>query len=235
MSAKEICQGFFAAAAMIVFFMGTCSAENSQVQAALSTKTFQLRKAWENYVKDSGSHAFKMSGTGAEEEISGSGVLTHSDLTPVIFEKGDAFQKVAAISGNLVVNGQAMSYALSDTWYYDRAYNLLGSKSEDGEYAVASDFKMPEVARLNDKGVLYTMKTYKDSTKSTVSGNITAYFVLEPETASTALFKIVEEKKDASGRFEAKTTETIRVTPDGKLTLVSQSAMTPEGTLTIAY
>lgn len=221
-------------AGVIAVFLAACSGERLSVELETSSETFQMRAAWENYVKQSGSYPFKISGASSGVALSGSGTSFNGALTPDAFEGSRALRKVAAIKGEMAVGGKAVPYDISDTYYFDMGFNLLGNKSNE-EYAVVSKFMLPQTARVNDTGVLYTKNAYKDSSRSALLGTVTGTFVLEPDTTTTALLKIVDEKRDISGKTTAKLTEIVRVTPDGAVAPVSQSAANPDGTINITF
>lgn len=200
-----------------------------------STDTFQLRAAYVNYLTDTRSAPFTVSGTVEGINVTGSGTTTQGGLTNTTFERLPALQKVSVVTATLSANGQSLPLSATTTTYVDSNYNPLGSDGADYE-VVSGSVTIPTTAKVNDAGVWYSSTLYSSSAKTSRSGTATVSFVMEPDTASTALLKILRIEKDPSGITTSSSSISFRMTPSGSLTRLSETEVAPDGTaLTIKY
>lgn len=199
-----------------------------------SVETFQVKSAYVNYVNDSRSLPFTISGTASGVSVTGSGTVTQSTLTNTTFEGLPVLQKVTTMTGKVVGNGVSVPLSTTATSYLDSNYALKGSSSD--EYlVVTSGGNIPATAKVNDTGNLYNANRYTTSSKTTLLGTTAVSYVLEPETASTALLKLVQVNKNTAGTVTTNSTLTFRITPAGGLTRLSESAVSGTTSLTITY
>lgn len=200
-----------------------------------STEAFQLRTAYVNQLTDTRSAPFTVSGIFDDVNVTGSGTVTEGALTSTSFERQSALQKVTVITGSLNANGRTIPLSSSSIGYVDLNYNPLGSFGDEYE-VVNSSVTIPVTARVNSTGVWYTSTLYATSAKSRVEGTATVSYVLEPDTATTALLKIIRIDKDTSGSTTFTNTATFRMTPSGTLTRISETAVWSSGSvLNIVY
>jgi len=199
-----------------------------------STDTYQLRTAYVNYMTDTRSSPFTASGTVQGVNVTGSGSFTQGALTNTTFENQAALQKVSTVTASLNANGQTLPLSTSSTTYVDSNYNLLGASGTDYE-VVSGSVTIPSTAQVNDTGVWYSSTRYATSTKATRRGTASVSYVLEPDTASSALLKLIRIEKDTTGTTTSTSTLSFRMTPGGGLTRLSESTLTSTGTLTITY
>jgi hypothetical protein len=199
-----------------------------------SSETFQLRTAYVNYVKETRSLPFTVTGTSSGTKFTGSGTATQGALTSATFESQAAQQKTSTISGSITVNGVTQPISSSSTTYVDSNYNPLGSSGSDYS-VVTGSASIPNTARVNDTGTWYSTIRYASSTKAILRGTETVSYVLEPDTASTALLKIIISKKDTSNNLTSSTTVTFRIKPDGTLTRISESNVEGSTSLILTF
>lgn len=200
----------------------------------VSTETFQLRTAYVNYITDTRSLPFTVSGTVSGTTVTGSGTLTSGTLASTTFENQPALAKTTTVTGTLSASGQTAPLATTTTAYVDSNYNPLGFNATDYTVITGSS-AIPTTARINDTATWYSAIRYSSSSKTLRRGTTTASFVLEPDTASTALLKIIEIQKDTSNAVTSTATTTFRMTPAGALTRLSESVIQGTTTLTLAY
>jgi hypothetical protein len=199
-----------------------------------STETFQLRTAYVNYVTETRSLPFTVTGTTSGYSVTGSGTATQGSLTSATFESQAAQQKTTTVTGSITANGTNVPLSSSSTTYVDSNYNPLGSN--DTDYTVVnSGASIPATARVNDTGTWYSTIRYASSTKATQRGTGTVSYVLEPDTASTALLKIILVERDNSSNETYRSAVTFRMTPAGALTRISESAVEDSTSLTLSY
>jgi len=204
-------------------------------QPAVSAEPFQLKKAWENYVTEVHAFPVRISGSNNGADVSGSATIMRGELTPVMFEGFGALRKVTTFAGRLTANGHAVPIAMSTSDFYDYGYHPLGS-SYCLEYVVVKMSAIPVTAYVNEKAALYAADVYTDSSKRFLTGTETVAFALEPDSASTAILRLITVRKDVSGNVIMMATETYRMTRDGVLTPLSDRSVEPNGNvLTATY
>jgi hypothetical protein len=212
-----------------------CGGGGGSSTPATSTDSYQLRTAYVNYLRDTRSAPFTVSGTVQGINVTGSGSATQGALTSTTFENQTALQKVSVVTGTLSANGQTLPLSSSSTTYVDSNYNPLGSSGTDYE-VISGSVTIPTTAKVNDTGVWYSSTLYATSAKTTRRGTASVSYVLEPDTTSTALLKIIRVEKDTSGTTSSSSIISFRMTPAGSLTRLSESELMPNGTaLTITY
>jgi hypothetical protein len=226
----------------IPFFVAACGGGGGGSTAPVSTppvtstETFQLQKAYVNYVIDSSSRSFSISGVSGGKSLSGTGRVTSGSLASATFEGQSVLAKTKVETGTEIIDGTSIPFSYSSTTYVDSAYKLVGGIGS--EYIVVTSFSMPsDLSKVNATGSFYSATRYTNSTKSSVIGTRTATYALEPDTASTALLKYILVNKDSSGNTTSTGTDVFRVTPSGALTPISESfTLTSSGeTITITY
>lgn len=200
-----------------------------------STETFQLRTAWVNYVTDSRSMPFSLSGTISGVNVTGSGTVTQGSLSSTTFESQSALQKTTTVTGSISANGSTIPLSTSSTNYVDTSYNPLGSNDGTDYTVVNNGAAIPTTGRVNDTGTWYSSVRYTSSAKTTRRGTDAVSFVLEPDTASTALLKIINIERDTSNTVTSTSTVTFRMTPGGSLTRLSESTLQGTTSLNITY
>lgn len=90
-----------------------------------STETFQLRTAYVNYVTETRSLPFTVTGTSSGYSVTGSGTATQGSLTSTTFESQAALQKTTTVTGSITANGVTTPLSSSNTTYVDSNYNPL--------------------------------------------------------------------------------------------------------------
>ncbi len=199
-----------------------------------STDTFQVRTAYVNYVTETRSLPFTVTGTTSGNTVTGSGTATQGALTSATFESQAAQQKTTTVTGSITANGTTIPLSSSSTTYVDSNYNPLGS--DDTDYTVVnSGASIPATARVNDTGTWYSTIRYTSSTKAIRRGTGSVSYVLEPDTASTALLKIILTERDNANSETSRSTATFRITPSGALTRISESFIEGSTSLTLSY
>lgn len=229
---------FYSLALTLVFALSACGGGggggSTSTAPVTSTETFQLRTAYVNYVTETRSLPFKVTGTSSGYSVSGSGTATQGALTSATFESKAAQQKTTTVTGSITANGTTSPLSSSSTDYVDSNYNPLGEIGS--EYSVVnSGISIPTTARVNDTGILYTSNRYTSSSKTTLLGTSTVSYVLEPDTAATALFKVISTEKDTLNKQTSVSTVTFRITAAGALTRISETYVEGTTTLTLTY
>lgn len=199
-----------------------------------STETFQVKAAYVNYINKVGSYPLTVSGTSSGSNVTGSGTLTLSTPSNGSFESSPVLQKNSAITYTIIANGVSANGGSASSAYVDSNYQPKGSSGT--EYAVVtSNITIPVTGRVGDSGTWFTENRYANSTKTSLLGTTTTSYVLEADTATTALFKIISEEKNNSGTTTFSSIETYRITPAGAITAVSATASASPTFLTFTF
>jgi hypothetical protein len=228
---KKCCAGV-----LLTVLLAACGGGGggSSFTPVTSTETFQLRTAWVNYLTDSRSLPFTVSGTSSGIRITGSGTLTQGGLSAGVFEGVSAIQKTSVVTGSITSNGTTAALSTSTTEFVDSDYYPLGSSGY--EYTVVNGTAtIPQTAMVNDTGTLFTENRYQTSAKAALLGTNTMTYIVEPDSATTALLKLIEVEKSTAGTTTGTTTITYRMTPSGGLTRLSEVYSDSTDTLTITY
>lgn len=199
-----------------------------------STETFQLKTAYLNTFTVPNPKLFTISGTTSGSFVSGSGTETDSTFSVTTFEGIDCYKQVTTATGTISVNGTTVPYGSTSTSYYDSYHNYLGSSGKEYTLPIGTMY-LPQTAKVNDTGVALTETIYPSSSKSYSIGTYTHSFSLEPDTATTALLKLITIEKDTSNTVVSTSTSTYRLTPSGSITRLYETYVTSTDNLRIAY
>jgi hypothetical protein len=206
----------------------------SSSPSTASTSDYQLRQAWVNYVMQSDSRSFVISGSINAVPVTGSGTATQSSLSASSFEGRPALIKSMTVTGSFTGAGQTFPYGSTSSGYFDSNYLPMGASGQ--EYIVVTGTPtIPQIAKVNDTGTLYVANRYTTSQKSSSVGTVTVSYVLQADTADTALLKVISTEKTTLGTTESTAIGTYRVTPAGGLTKLKEEYQQGSAALTLTY
>jgi hypothetical protein len=217
---------------IVVYFLSGCGGGGSSTPTA-SVDSFPLKQAYTGYVQNSGSQNVTISGTYAGVAVSGTGRVTRGNVTSAAFEGKSALSKSITFSGSIAVNGQSVPISTTSTTYVDANYNPLGVSGD--EYYVAKSSSIPQTAKINDTANIISYARYSTQQKSSILGETLVSYVMEPDTASTAILKIISTDRNNSGTTLSTSTVTLRVTTSGQITFVSETLAQTNVSLTLTY
>lgn len=200
-----------------------------------STETFQVRTALTNYLTSTATYNGTVSGTYSSYPVSGSFVVTQGNLGAGTFEGQSALSKSTTATGSFVVNGTTVPSAVTTTMYFDSNYVPLGETGGTDYEVVTGAVVIPTTARVGDTGNLYSVRRYSSSTKTVTRGTTQVSYVLEPDTASTAIFKMIQVEKDNSNTTTSTATISFQITPSGGITRKQETLAESGVALTITY
>jgi hypothetical protein len=115
----------------------------------------------------------------------------------------------------------AASSATSFTSYYDTNYIPLGFNSVGvyGVYLTAPVF--PASVIVGNTGIIGTVTLYTDSTKTTGNGREDLSYVIEPDTASTAIVNVISKLYNATPALIATEQNRFSIATTGALVPIS--------------
>ena len=224
--------------ATVVFtLLSACGGGGGGVSGPVaSTESFPLRTVWANLLTTPSTNKVTVSGTNKNGgAITGSGTNTISGLSAGTFEGMPAQKQTQTTAVSLVSNGETIPVNDSfDTWV-GSDYAPKGESSVSSNYVVVTAASLSSAARVNDTGTAYTANLYADSTKAVLRGTRTASYVLEADTASTALLSLIFEDKNTSNVTTNKSTQQLRITTTGTFTRIKETIVEGGSTLIISY
>lgn len=201
---------------------------------AVSTETYQTWTAWVNTLNESGTRSFSISGTSNGLSVTGSGTATFGALNATTFDGKSALGKTTVLTGTVSVNGQSSPYGGTSTGYVDSNYRPLGTQADE-YWVVTGTPTIPQTARVNDAGTMYTANRYANSTKATLLGTATVTYAVQPDSGSTALLRILVTQKTPGGTTTMTGISTYRMTPAGGMTRLTEEVQSGATALTLRY
>jgi hypothetical protein len=114
------------------------------------------------------------------------------------------------------------------TAYYDTNYTPLGFNS-NGVYSVYLLLPPPSIPAsimVGDTGTIGTTADFTDSSKITPAGKTVVSYVVEPDTASTAIVNLIFKTSDILGNLTSTEQDRYRISSTGALTPVSKDTLT---------
>lgn len=110
--------------------------------------------------------------------------------------------------------------------YYDTDYTPLGFSSV-GVYSVyLPPLSIPTSIMVGDTGTIGTTADFKDSSKIAPVGKTVVSYVVEPDTASTAIVNLIFKTSDILGNLTSTEQDRYRISSTGALTPVSKDTLT---------
>jgi hypothetical protein len=229
-----------AASALAVVLAGCGGGGSDSGGPPPAAVTIPLSSAIANYVNQARSATVTVSGsvTAAGQTLPVSGSAAWSESTgPGTFEGQAALRKNMTINGSLSVAGQSAPFSDVSQAYFDPNYRPLGATSTSGYCVTTSSSAIPATARVGDTGPWFAQTCYTSSAKLSTTGTATTAYVIEPETAATAVLKLLVTTT-VNGQSVA-SHSTFRVGTDGAITrLQDHAALQVDGdslSLTITY
>lgn len=200
-----------------------------------STETFQVRTALTNYLINTATYTGTVSGTYSTYPLTGTFIVTQGNLGAGTFEGHSALSKATTASGSFIVNGTTIPSAVTTTTYFDSNYVPLGTTGGTDYEVVTGAVTIPTTARVGDTANLYSVNRYSSSTKTSQRGTTQVSYVLEPDTASTAIFKMIQVEKDNSNTTTSTSTVSFIITPTGGITRKKETTTESGVAITITY
>jgi hypothetical protein len=169
---------------------------------------------------------FTVSGT-----CSGTASIASSTPIPATFE---------AVSGVSVANTEIINFTNcspsingTSTDYYDSNYVPLGTIVAGGNYSVfVTPPNIPVSVKVGDAGTIGTRNNYTDSTKIGIDGQDVFSYVVEPDTANTAIVNLIDKSYNSSAVLTSTEQDRYRIAADGTLTPVLDDLQFANGSTT---
>ena len=200
--------------------LAACGGGGSSAPAGptVSTLSFPLKSAYASLLATGYSKTYAVSGT-----CNGSATETLSAATGgASFEGASGVLSTNQTLTITFTNCTPASSAATATGYYDSNYVPLGSSIPGTSYRVyAPGLTIPSSVAVGSTGTIGTANNYSSSTKATSVGQTSLSYVVEADTANTAIVNLIARTFDASGRLTSTEQDRFRISATGPLTPVS--------------
>lgn len=177
-----------------------------------STLSFPLQSAYAAAVATGFSRSFTVSGT-----CSGTATEARSAASGgASFEGATGLLSTAETLSINFSNCTPASSAATATSYYDSNYTLLGTSIVGSLYRVYSPgISIPTSVTVGSTGTLGTSTNYSSSSKASVLGQSTLSYVVEPDTATTAIVNLIARTYDSGGHLTSTEQDRYRIATTG--------------------
>ena len=141
--------------------------------------------------------------------------------TVATFEGKPALSAAEAVSESFS-NCTPASSITTTTRYFDSSYMPVGFSVQGSSYGVyTSTPSIPAAAKVGDKAAFGNVDIYTDASKTTKSGYAQLSYVIEAESASSAIANLIELQFDAKNVLIVTVNNRYRVKADNSLALLS--------------
>jgi hypothetical protein len=190
-----------------------------------STLTFPLATANANLINNGYTLHLSVTGTqvvnGTSYGVTGSVTLTQSTPTVSTFEGQAALLNTQSMTGTLTVLSVSVPFASSAQIYSTTNYAPLGEISSGSYYVMQGTPTIPLTGKVGDAAVIGIYNVYTDSTKIVLLGTANIHYVIEADTANTAIINLIEDDYDISNAVIASTQNRWKMNSSGNVTFVS--------------
>ena len=193
-----------------------------------STNSFDISAGYKRISQSGFTKNLNVSGT-----CTGSFSLTNAPATtPTTFESAAAFSG-NSVSSLTLSNCTPASNVATSTRYFDSTYAPLGYSSFGGNYGVwANPAVLPTSAKVGDVAIVGIINLFSNSSKSFITGRQEISYVIEADTATTAIANLISKHYNASNTLTGTEQDRYRVAADGSLTLISMDIQNANGSTT---
>jgi hypothetical protein len=194
-----------------------------------STLSFPIASAWGAMIANGMTETFTISGT-CSGTIS---LAAAAALGGATFEGVAGRLSAVQTTTGTLTNCTPASLASTKTVYYDSNYIPLGENTVDGDYGVyQTPPTVPPTALVGATGVVGTMTYYTDSSKSVSAGTQVTSYVMEADTASTAILNLVSKNYNVANVLTFTEQDRYRVTSTGAAVIISIDSQYANGSTT---
>ncbi len=201
-----------------------------------STSSFNILAAYVSTFTSTSVNPFSITGATGTTPITGSGTATVGSVSNGSFEGNAALRRSTTVTGSFSANGQTVPLNSTSVSWTDSNYVPLGSV--DDEYTVINGKPtLPIAARVGDTGPVYTANRFTSSAKTTPLGTVTSTYVVEVDTASTALVTMINTYRNTSNATTKIATAQFRITTTNNFTRLKETLLDYSNNLnlTLAY
>lgn len=179
-----------------------------------STNAFNVLSGWQALTAAGWSKTFAVSGT-----CTGSIALNDGPVNTATTFEGSAALSGTAVTNITFTNCTPSSISSTETRYTDSNYIPRGYLVQGGDYGVyATTPAIPTSVHVGDTGIVGTVSRYTDSTKTTPDGRQDVSYVIEADTATTAILNVISKVYDKNSVLIVTEQDRYQVAANGALT-----------------
>ena len=227
------CIGLFLIAMLVTACGGGGGSGGGGVAAGpvASASSFSMTTVMADQINNGYTENFTVTGTqivgGITFNVTGNGTITVAPAVNAVFEGQAALQNTGTISATLTVNG--ISAPLSETSQSFSTTNYVPLGESNGEYWVMQGAPViPATVNVGNTGTIGTYTRYSDSGKATVLGTAQISYVVEADTATSAVVNIILREFDNTNTLLLTDQDRWRIDTLGNLAWVSETASAPD-------
>ncbi len=197
----------------------------------VSASSFSMPAVLADQVNNGYTQNFSISGTqvvgGTTFNVTGTGTITVAPASNAVFEGQVALQNSSTTTVTLTVNGiTAPPVTETSQSFSTTSYAPLGMSN--GEYWVVQGVPViPATVKVGDTGVIGTYTRYTDNTKTSVLGTAQASYVVEADTATSAVINLILREFDNASVVELTDQIRWRIDTLGNVAWQSETATGP--------
>lgn len=210
---------------------GSGGASGGNTGPVASANTFPFATMNANMINNGYSLSGTISGAlalnGNNYPLTGAYSLSVSAATAATFEGQASLVQTGTITGSETLNNQTFSINGTSLSYSTTNYAPLGSSDGSSYEVMQGTAIIPATVKVGDTAQVGTYTMYADSTKAAIVGTDKASYVIEADTASTAIVNLVSQQYDTGGTLTQTTQERWRIDAGGNPTFVSVTASGP--------
>lgn len=212
-------------------FITACGGGGGGTGTETSTQKFNLLAAYTSEFEKNTFHRFTATGDGG---LTGAGTVTRGVATSGIFEGKSALQRTVVVTGNLNINGVVTPLnSVTVQWANN---SLLPAGSVGDEYSVVfGAVNIPNEIIVGDTGILFSSNRYSNSSKTIQLGTVVSSYVVEADTATSAMVTIINTHRSISNQLQHTTTEKLKITADNKITRINQTYLSDDLSFMIRF
>ena len=184
--------------------------------------TFPLAQAVANSLSSERVIDYDLSGNTDSATVTGSGTITYgaafeTNFVNADFEDQAALAQTVTTTGTETENGTTLPYVSTVTAYYTTNYDPLGITSIGSYCAVQGSPSYPSSVKVGDTGSLSSSDCFQDSTMAGKIGTDVAVYVIEEDSATTAIVNIIVTTYSLSNRPVARSESRSRIDQVGNM------------------
>lgn len=195
---------------------GTPSPSPAPVPAAMS---FPLQAGYQSRIKAGSNDDFTITGPCA-----GTANISNGAASPIVFEGSSGFAATQSATF-ILTNCTPAKTVLSGTSYFDATYTPLGSSTTGAVYEtfLTAPLAFAASVKVGDTATVATFTRYADSTKAVVTGQRVLSYVVEADSANTAIVNLISKTYDTATPAQLLITQQsrYRIAADGSLSIIT--------------
>lgn len=182
-----------------------------------STNSFSLLAGYTTLVAGGATDNFTISGTCA-----GTATITDAPAVASSFEGIAGFASASTLTFTFT-NCTPASGAETSTTFYDANYTPLGTSTPGTDYAKFQTVPppLPASVKVGDTAAYGTLIEYTDSSKAVTTGTRILSYVIEADTATTAIVNLISKSYDNTSQLLGTQQTRYRIAANGTLSMVS--------------